>query len=278
MDPSMPKLIFAQAAHVVESWAVPQGQVVGYSNVRPESPVNEDSAAIIPIGKKAIVLAVADGAGGMRQGQQASKVAIETIYEYTKRFQKDEATDLRGYIIDAFEEANRKILHELNGGGTTLAVVEIVGTRMRPYHVGDSMILVIGQRGLIKFRSTAHSPVGYALQSGLVNEQEAMQDEDSHIVYNLVGTKEMSIDVGPPIELSARDTVLLASDGLGDNIHIDKIVASARCGDLSKSITTLMNQCQKVMRDGSPVLDGHPDDLTTLAFRHNTARRSRKKK
>ena len=68
------------------------------------------------------------------------------------------------------------------GAGTTLAVVQITGDVMRRYHAGDSMILMVGQRGRIKVESIAHSPVGYGIESGLLDAADATTHEDRHLV------------------------------------------------------------------------------------------------
>jgi len=62
-------------------------------------------------------------------------------------------------VVDGFEGANRKVM-ELGNGGTTLAVVEISGRRLRAYHVGDSAAMVVGRKGRIKHSTIAHSPTG----------------------------------------------------------------------------------------------------------------------
>ena len=58
--------------------------------------------------------------------------------------------------------------------GCTLAVVQLENGEARPYHIGDAQILQVGSRGKIKLFTTSHSPVGYAFQSGYLDEQEAI--------------------------------------------------------------------------------------------------------
>src|SRR5690606_26158083 len=100
----------------------------------------------------------------------------------------------------------------------TLALAELSSSGIRPYHVGDSMILILGGRGKVKLQTVSHSPVGYGVESGLLNEQEAMFHEDRHLVSNMIGCPEMRIEIGPWHCLAARDTLLIATDGLFDNL------------------------------------------------------------
>ena len=111
------------------------------------------------------------------------------------------------------------------------------------------------------------SPVGYALESGLLGEEEALHHDERHLISNMVGSAEMRIEVGSPIRLAPRDTVLLATDGLLDNLSLQEIVDGIRTGPLAKVVQNLARSCGQRMRDPE---DGHPskpDDTTFLLFR-----------
>lgn len=246
------------------------GTVAAFTRRSPakESP-NEDSSAVIRTGPDAGVLVVADGVGGARAGQQASAIAVDAIHAAVAQA-TDGRPDLRTAILDGVERANRSILELCIGAATTLAVVEIDGTRIRPYHVGDSMILLIGQRGKIKLQTIAHSPVGHALEAGVIDEHEALHHKDRHVVSNIVGHEAMRIEIGPPIQMAQRDTLLLASDGLADNLTESEIVETIRCGRLPERLSQLANHVDARMRN--PSTDGRPskpDDLTILAYRRD---------
>ena len=162
---------------------------------------NEDAVAVIPCGEGAAVLFVADGVGGGPAGEQPSTHAVEVLRRTLAGSVRD-GDLLRTAIINGIEAANDKIQELGLGAATTLAAVEIQDNQVRPYHVGDSMILVVGQRGKIKLQTISHSPVGYAVESGLLDESEAMHHEDRHLVSNLLGTPEMRIELGPTIPLA----------------------------------------------------------------------------
>ena len=146
-------------------------------------------------------------------------------------------------------------------------MAEIQGRTVRPYHVGDSMVLVVGQRGKIKLQTVSHSPVGYAVESGMLDETEAMNHAERHLVSNIIGAADMRIEIGPTIELARFDTLLLASDGLFDNLHVDEIVQRVRKGPLKRVIRTLAEDCRRRMLDAEDDQPSKPDDLTFVAFR-----------
>ncbi|WP_425397169.1 PP2C family protein-serine/threonine phosphatase [Aeoliella sp.] len=227
---------------------------------------NEDSAAVIPWGNESAVLVVADGLGGQALGEQASALAVRRIRLSLQQADPSFAM-LRSAILNGIEAANRDVLDLGRGAATTLAVVEVTGSTIRPYHVGDSGILAFGQRGKMKLQTTAHSPVGYGVEAGLIDETDAMHHEDRHVVSNVVGTPDLRIEIGPERKLAARDTLLLASDGLFDNLHLPEIVELARKGPVHKACEALRSTARSRME--TPV-DGQPskaDDLTIVVCR-----------
>ncbi len=244
------------------------GQVVVFSRRCPgRESVNEDSAAVIGIDAGSGVLAVADGVGGMQSGNHASSLAVNSLHQRLSDLTQPEL--LRTGILDAIEEANSRICAMGANAATTLAVMEIQGDRVRPYHVGDSMILLCGQRGKLRWQTISHSPVGYAVEAGVIDEADAMSHPDRHYVSNLVGSPEMRIEMGPPMQMGRRDTLLLCSDGLSDNLSTDEIVATIRCGDLLTGVQRLVELATQRMQ-ASPISADHPskpDDLTIVAFR-----------
>ncbi len=227
---------------------------------------NEDAAALIGVNGDTGILVVADGVGGAPAGEQASCLAIGELIA-SIREAPGEDPSLRAAILNGIENANRAINDLGLGAATTLAVAEIQGRTVRPYHVGDSMILVVGQRGKIKLQTISHSPVGYAVEAGLLDESEAMQHEQRHVVSNIIGSPDMRIEVGSTIELARRDTLLLASDGLLDNLHLDEIVQRIRKGPLKQVMPRLVDDCRRRMQAAEPGQPSKPDDLTFVAFR-----------
>jgi len=211
------------------------------------------------------VLCVADGAGGLRCGDLASKTALETLAEMVG--DEGASKDLRSRILHAFEQAHRRIVDLGVGAATTLAGVIIDRRRLLSFHAGDSRILVVGQRGRRKLVSLPHSPVAYAVEAGLLDEEEALSHDRLHLVSNLVGIDEARIDLSASIRLAPLDTVLLASDGLFDNLLVDEVVETIRSGNLGQAIGELVQETEKRMLEGSADRPGKPDDLTIVGFR-----------
>ncbi|MDZ4781382.1 MAG: protein phosphatase 2C domain-containing protein [Planctomycetia bacterium] len=272
--PHTPSLFLDCNMESGELCALWEGSAAVFSRRSPDKQTaNEDAAALIPFDGQSGILVVADGLGGSRAGEQASSLALSSLQDAMAEAAANGA-DLRSAILNGIETANRKIVELGIGAGTTLALVEIQGRTARPYHVGDSMILVVGQRGRIKWQTVSHSPVGYAVESGFLDAAEAMHHDERHIVSNMLGMADMRIEIGSTIELADRDTLLLSSDGLFDNLHVDEIVERVRKGPLDHVARDLATTCRERMqtpRDGQP---SKPDDLTFIAYRLGGAGRS----
>lgn len=228
---------------------------------------NEDAAAIFPLGRERALLVVADGVGGSPAGDQASRVAVRALETTLRR--ADPSSDLRTAILDGIDRANKDIQALGSSAATTLAVVEVQGQTIRPYHAGDSPVLVVGQRGRLKLRTVSHSPIGFAMESGLMDEAEAMRHEDRHIVSNVVGTADMRVEVGPPLRLADRDTLLLASDGLDDNLDTEEVVERIRKGPMHQAAQRLIDEVLDRMTRPRPTRPSKPDDLTFILFRRH---------
>ncbi|MHC4416537.1 MAG: PP2C family protein-serine/threonine phosphatase [Planctomycetota bacterium] len=227
---------------------------------------NEDAAALLPVDETRAILAVADGLGGQPAGAEAAKLTLEAIAGCVAEVTAAD-TLLRSAVLDGFERANKKVGDMGVGAGATVAAVEIDQATVRPYHVGDSTILVVGQRGKVKLHTVSHSPVGYAVEAGLLDEVQAIHHEDRHLVSNIVGSPEMRIEIGRTLRLRPRDTLVLGSDGLFDNLHLEEIIEYVRKGPLAAACDALVSACRRRMREPEPGHPSKPDDLTFLLYR-----------
>jgi serine/threonine protein phosphatase PrpC len=253
-------------AEVVEV-GVAGGQVIAYTCRSPYmDKENEDAIVIVPYGPGAAVLVVADGAGGLPAGRRASMTAVSTLAN-SLQVAMGNTMLLRTAILNGIEAANNAVLELANGSATTLTVITIEGRLVRSYQIGDSEAIVMGQRGLIKLQTTAHSPTGFAVEAGFLDEREALHHKDRHIVSNFLGTSDMRIDVGAAADLDLKDTILLASDGLMDNVHVDEIIEIVRKGPIVDALHGLVNLANQRMQNTEKGQPSKPDDLSVILFR-----------
>lgn len=267
------KLFFeSQMNKPAEALRIGKRSVAVYSSRCPgkETP-NEDAAAVLPWGESAAVLVVADGLGGASMGEVAARTAVEALAGAIRKADPADG-QLRTAILDGIETANQAVLGIGAGAATTLAVVELLvddggGETVRAYHVGDSGVLICGGRGKVKLLTTAHSPVGYGVEAGLLDAEDAMHHEDRHVVSNVVGAADSRIEIGPAIRLAPLDRILLASDGLFDNLSTDEITAILSRGGAMKAARRLAEEAGGRMAEESDSTPSKPDDLTLVVVR-----------
>jgi protein phosphatase len=184
---------------------------------------NEDSIAMTP---EAGLVVVADGMGGHRAGEVASRLAVEAIQRHIVDTLTEAETGGNGSIEvalvrDAIQRANQAIYAharenpEYAGMGSTVVVTLFYGDKLCVGHVGDSR--------LYRFRDTIleqitedHSVVQELVNRGLVTAEEARQS----ISKNLV-TRALGVDPDVEADISEHDVYdddvyLLCSDGLND--------------------------------------------------------------
>lgn len=256
-----------QIGGAVAIWDSPSWRGVYASRRNPlkgRNEPNEDALAIFHGDESSGVFAVADGCGGMRGGEIAASLALKALEE---SIASNTSSRLRPAILDGIEQANDAIRQRRIGAACTLAIVEWQDGVIRPYHVGDAKIVVMGGMGRIRYQSICHSPVGFAVESGWLHADDAMHHEDRHLVSNVVGCERMRIEIGPAIRLGQRDTVLIASDGLFDNVSIDESVEMLRKGSLERAASRLLDVASnRMMGEGDEPCK--PDDVSLIAIRH----------
>ena len=109
-ESTVPRLYLDSDMTEVDEVAVCGGLAVVSSRRSPakETP-NEDAAAIIPVNGQCGLLVVADGVGGIRSGDMASRLAVESLRDAVTDDLGDEFP-VRAAIVNGIEEANRRIL------------------------------------------------------------------------------------------------------------------------------------------------------------------------
>ena len=238
----------------------------------PDKDVSEDALFVVPLGDDSVCVGVIDGMGGTAAGGKAARVTAEVVARELAA--RSPETTLRAALVEGFERAHATVVETCGGGGATAVAAIVTVDTVQTIHSGDAEALLFGQRGRLKHRTPAHSPVGYALQAGVLTEWEALIHPERHFVSSAVGVEGMVIQVGPKLALSPRDTLLLCSDGLTDNVLEDEAVECLRSGPLLASLQTIADLATGRMHKPFPIpigdAIGKRDDMTILVVRRRS--------
>ncbi|HEY7762409.1 MAG TPA: Stp1/IreP family PP2C-type Ser/Thr phosphatase [Actinomycetota bacterium] len=178
---------------------------------------NEDSFLI-----EAPLYAIADGMGGHRGGEVASRLALETI---DVMFREGE-----GSLGDQVRAANR-VVHDrsrqdrqVSGMGTTLTAVVVDDAVAHIAHVGDSRGYLL-RAGDLRQITADHTLVARMVKTGEISKEEADVHPHRNVLVRSVGT-EPTVDVDEDdLPLLDGDRLLLCSDGLTDMVAEQQIQA-----------------------------------------------------
>lgn len=186
----------------------------------------EDSYGVIPRlefngATGDLFLVVADGMGGHAAGELASGLAVNSFAE---TFLESGTACDAGRLWNCLEETNRRIARELEnrgdavqGMGTTLLAVLLRGRSVRWISVGDSPLYLVRANRLQRLNRIHSKATELAekVQAGEITEEEARTDPTRHTLLSaLIGDSIYDVDDPSPVELTAGDVLIAATDGI----------------------------------------------------------------
>lgn len=200
---------------------------------------NQDAILVCP-GKYG-VYGVADGMGGHKAGDVASKIAVAVV----ERALKNEQPSI-SLLRKTIEEANQAIYEEqlanpdYSGMGTTMTVIWEDEDRVLLGHVGDSRAYRVRNNAISQV-SLDHSMVAEMVRRGLITEDEARVHPYRNIITRALGTAPtINVDV-KELEKAPGDLYLLCSDGLSEYVHPNRMNEVLRKYSLENAADVLLN-------------------------------------
>ncbi len=183
-----------------------------------------------------VVAVVADGMGGAVAGEEASRIAVETLQQ-GKFLQTPDESPLNlsddqavNWLCDSIRSANSNIVQrassnpELRGMGTTMTLAFVRSSRAIIAHVGDSRAyLVDGHTRRITQITADHSFVEALVAAGHLTHEQAEEHPMRNVLYRALGQNEdVDVDVYEA-HLRTGDRLVLCSDGLTRHVKAHEI-------------------------------------------------------
>lgn len=173
-----------------------------------------------------LIMAVADGMGGMNAGEVASEIAVETIQEFFSpgKISPDIAKDhesrkkyLERLIVeaDARIKADARKNPEHEGMGSTIILAWIVGDKMTLSWCGDSRAYRFNPTFGIELISEDHSYVQELVKQGVLTYDQTFEHPQGNIITRSLGDETKKAQPETKLfDVYNNDILLLCSDGL----------------------------------------------------------------
>ncbi|HEY2516469.1 MAG TPA: Stp1/IreP family PP2C-type Ser/Thr phosphatase [Polyangiaceae bacterium] len=210
----------------------------GQSDVGLQREHNEDSFVVL---KEYDLYVVADGMGGHRAGDVASKLATETISEFFKSTANDDVTwpfhfdtnlsEEENRLLTGIRVANRQIFErstrsrEYHGMGTTVVGAMFSPRKRRMYigHVGDSRCYRV-RSGAIQLLTRDHSLINDYLLAMPDLTDEQRSELPKNVITRALGMQDQVVVDLQHDDPTPGDVYVLCSDGLSGMIPDDEIM------------------------------------------------------
>jgi PPM family protein phosphatase len=220
--------------------------------------------------RKGRLAVVADGMGGYEGGQEASRLAVDTLVASYRDFEGD---DPQQALIEALQAAHEQVRRysfahpELRGMGTTCTAAAIVRREdgdshydaLYYVHVGDTRLYLI-RDGQITRVTRDHSYVGRLVEAGMISAEEAETHPQRNILTAALGSNpDLILDSpGHPEPLLPEDVLVICSDGLWGQAHDAEILNAVQDKSAEQAGRELIDLARA---------RGGPDNITVQILR-----------
>ncbi|MGE5339975.1 MAG: Stp1/IreP family PP2C-type Ser/Thr phosphatase [Candidatus Omnitrophota bacterium] len=208
--------------------------------------INEDYFMAKKVGKEDYLFIVADGMGGHRAGNVASKLGTTSFAKEYKTLRR-KGIPVTDAMNRAMMKANSAIQkkaagdQQKQGMGTTFSAAAILGMNVYLAHVGDSRIYLIRDDRLTRL-TTDHTFVGKMVQEGRLTEDEARDHPQRNILYMSLGASQhFEPELGVQVELRNNDILIMCSDGLNTMVEESVIKEYALSYDVKNAVEQLID-------------------------------------
>ncbi len=190
---------------------------------------------------------VADGMGGHKAGDYASRVCVQTMIE---SIENSTLKTQIGVLEEAIGAANKRIFEdaqgnsELEGMGTTLVAAVIMENHvLYVANVGDSRLYVVDEEEIRQITED-HSLVEEMVRTGELDRSEARFHPNKNVITRAIGTSKHVVADYFEVQLKPDDKILLCSDGLSNMLDDREMqyIVNHSFGDMEKAATELVKK------------------------------------
>lgn len=205
--------------------------------------MNQDSMFCCdsPVGSFQNLFIVADGMGGHKAGDRASRLCIENMVSQIRESASKTPVTI---FEEAITYANRAVFEaaqedvEYEGMGTTMVACTLQGDTLYVANIGDSRLYLL--RDALQQITTDHSLVEEMVKIGNITESEARVHPQKNIITRALGIDERVQADYFELQVHPSDVILLCSDGLTNMVEDDEIEYIIRHGKSLEDIGNIL--------------------------------------
>ena len=188
------------------------------------------SASPSTLPKPFALLIVADGMGGQARGQEASRLAVQSLAEYVSGSLGSQQLKPEAFLplLTAGVQYANQVVYQHNREqrdtmGTTMTAALVMETTAYVAHVGDSRLYLYRDPTGLAQITQDHSVVASLVAAGVIESKDIYTHPMRNRIYRSLGDK-ASVEVdGSAVPLAAGDLLLLCSDGLWEMVRDQQI-------------------------------------------------------
>ncbi|MDG5470241.1 Stp1/IreP family PP2C-type Ser/Thr phosphatase [Jeotgalibacillus sp. ET6] len=239
--------------------------------------LNEDAGGIYLHPQGHLLAVVADGMGGHRAGDVASKMAVNKIHElWMDSPAIIKPVDAERWLQSSIENINEnlhlyaKANKDCEGMGTTIVAAICTDEFVTIGNVGDSRGYIISQARKIRQVTEDHSFVNALVQSGEITKQDAEHHPRKNLLLKSLGSDGLVKPSISTITIDDGNIILLCSDGLSNKL--DEIILA----DTITQAISLNERASKMVDIAND--NGGEDNITIAAVEYIVSEESEDKK
>lgn len=231
------------------------------SDIGNERGNNEDFVGYSFEAPSSLVMAVADGVGGVEGGELASQIAVESTLSTFRDQASSVPTEKRLYRaaqqgnIEIYDKAI--VVTELRSMATTLTAIALEGGLLHAAHVGDSRLYLIHEERLTQITKD-HTVAADRVRKKTLSAAKARNHPDHGVLTRSVGRELIAAVDRITLPVYAGDTLLLCTDGLHNILDAEDLV------EICKG-TNAQVICQQLIEEANS--RGTGDNLTVAVCR-----------
>lgn len=216
--------------------------------------------------KDALLLVLADGMGGHRNGEIAAQLAVKTLTDAFQRLAVPFLSSPAKFLTDHIQQVHDMIDNVtqeqdlVESPRTTIVAAVIQRGYLYCAHVGDSRLYHF-RDGHLLFRTEDHSVVQSMFKKGMITQEDMATHPYKNKIYNcLGGDTTPQIDLADRYELIEGDTVLLCTDGVWG------VLADHQIKDIIEKNAVIADATTQIMDSAELASDERGDNLSAIGL------------